>query len=286
MHELTQSEQVIGTLRERILSGKFEPGRRLMEEQLAQMLGASRTPVRLALGVLEQERLVVANGPRRGFTVNSFSLEEVFDAIEARGTLEGMGARLAAERGLTHEAREVLRACVERGRELLASGVDSELSRKAWVRNNVDFHAAVVTASGNRAIAPAIEQISHVPLASAAAIVLQTQNSRDDARRLERAQADHADLLAALEAGQGSRAEMLMREHANLNIRNKRENFTAIKARNASGDLPGLGLVALPPRAVAQGTRGRRARGGQEAAVEPSAAAPASRALGRLNPPA
>lgn len=252
----SQLEHVTGLLRERILSGAFEPGERLMEVPLAELLGTSRTPVRLALSVLQQERLVVAAGPRRGFLVNSFTLEEVFQAIEARGTLEGMAARIAAERGLPADAATRLRACVQEGDALLAQDISAEGWGEARIANNAAFHAALVDAARHRAIAIALEPLNRIPLTAPTAMVLRTRDRAADLHRLRRAHDDHKDILAAIEAGQGSRAEMLVREHALLNIRNKRQNFAEIKARKAAGDFPGLHLVDdVPP---AQPKRSRR----------------------------
>jgi GntR family transcriptional regulator, vanillate catabolism transcriptional regulator len=258
---VAQLEQVIDAMRERILSGAFEPGMRLMEIPLARMLGVSRTPIRLALSVLEKEQLVVAGGPHKGFAVNSFGLEEVFDAIEARGTLEGMAARKLAERGLPEDAARILRSCIEDGARLLAEGViDDETASRAWVQNNVKFHQALVTACGSRAIAIAIEHLHRIPLTAPAAVVLSTGDHAGDLQRLHRAQDDHAEILAAIESGQGMRAEMLMREHALMSIRNKRLYFSEIKARKAAGNLPGLDLVGVDSMPEAKARRRRRGR--------------------------
>src|SRR5690606_8527759 len=84
-------------LREMVLRGEFEPGERLLTVPLAERLGVSRTPIRLALERLAQEGILEA-GPGGGFTVRSFTLSDIWDAVEARAVLEGAAARLAAER--------------------------------------------------------------------------------------------------------------------------------------------------------------------------------------------
>src|SRR5580765_3497855 len=103
---LTQIEQVIAALKSQILSGRLEPGLRLMEVRIAEELGVSRTPVRLALSWLEREGLVYTTGPKRGFIVREFDPAEVFGAIEIRGCLEGMAARLSAEIGCTPDMEQ------------------------------------------------------------------------------------------------------------------------------------------------------------------------------------
>ena len=85
-------------LRELILSGELPAGTRILEVPLAERLGVSRTPVRTALVRLEQEGLLEGL-PNGGYRVRHFSDHDVRDAIELRGTVEGLAARLAAERG-------------------------------------------------------------------------------------------------------------------------------------------------------------------------------------------
>jgi DNA-binding GntR family transcriptional regulator len=84
-------------LRELILSGQLAPGERLSEPSVAERLGASRTPVRATLVRLAEEGLVEVI-PSGGFAVKSFTEQEIHDAIDLRGTLEGHAARLAAAR--------------------------------------------------------------------------------------------------------------------------------------------------------------------------------------------
>ena len=98
-------------LRELILSGELAGGSRIAELAIVERLGVSRTPVRSALQRLEQEGLLQAL-PGGGYVVQTFSERDISDAIELRGTLEGLLARLAAERGapagVLTEARGVL----------------------------------------------------------------------------------------------------------------------------------------------------------------------------------
>src|SRR5689334_13830797 len=98
-------------LRELIVGGELKPGNRIAELTLVERLGASRTPIRMALVRLEEEGLLEAL-PNGGFMVKDFSESDIHDAIEVRGTLEGLAARFAAERGVTSmlmaEARELL----------------------------------------------------------------------------------------------------------------------------------------------------------------------------------
>src|SRR5919109_1307556 len=82
------------TLRELILDGELPPGVRVAEIPLSVRIGVSRTPLRLALARLEHEGLLTALSAG-GFIVRQFTREEIADAIELRGVLEGTAARLA-----------------------------------------------------------------------------------------------------------------------------------------------------------------------------------------------
>ena len=99
-------------MRDLILRGEFGPGQRLAEQQLAQRLGASRTPVRAALVTLEQECLVQTS-ESGGYQVRQFTPREVADAIAVRGHLEGMAARLVAEHGVSRQLQLDLQSCLD-----------------------------------------------------------------------------------------------------------------------------------------------------------------------------
>ncbi len=95
---------------DQILSGILRPGERISELQAVETTGASRTPVRMALVRLEEEGLLEAI-PSGGFTVKAFSERDILDSIELRGTLEGLAARFAAERGVSARELEPLKEC-------------------------------------------------------------------------------------------------------------------------------------------------------------------------------
>jgi GntR family transcriptional regulator of vanillate catabolism len=93
-----EAADVVVRLREMILAGELPGGARIAELTLVEKLGVSRTPIRAALMRLEQEGLLEAL-PNGGYAVRTFSERDVSDAIELRGTVEGLLARVAAERG-------------------------------------------------------------------------------------------------------------------------------------------------------------------------------------------
>src|SRR6516165_5411906 len=93
----SQTARATLALREMLVKGQFRPGERIREVPLAAQLHVSRIPLHLALERLAHEGFLEAR-PTRGFVVQQFSTEDIYDAIELRGLLEGGAARLAAQR--------------------------------------------------------------------------------------------------------------------------------------------------------------------------------------------
>jgi GntR family transcriptional regulator of vanillate catabolism len=214
----TDATTVVATLRQLIVNGRLPAGERVAEIPVAQSLGVSRTPVRLAFRALEQEGLLSKAG-KRGFIVRRFSEADVRAAIDVRGTLEGLAARLLAERGASDTVRAALHECLDEGEAVLAKGhlVEADVAR--WSRLNQRFHAALVDAHESRVIADAIARNNHLPFASADSIALDRNALPAEYEKLRIAQLQHRLVVDALERRESSRVEMLMREHAWVGLR-------------------------------------------------------------------
>lgn len=235
-----QQTRVLIELREMILRGEIGAGERLAEIPLADRLGASRTPVRLALSQLEQEGLVV---PSRsgGFIVRAFTVAEIDDAIAVRGLLEGMAARLIAERGLTRGLARDLRGSLDAGDRILADPALDYNSFQAYVEMNARFHALIIEGSGNHALQRAHLLNEKLPFASANAFVSAQALLPRRHGLLVFAHAQHHHLVEALEAGQGARAQAIGEEHA----QNAKQNLRLALAlsSDARTNVPGLALI-------------------------------------------
>ncbi|MES2416039.1 MAG: GntR family transcriptional regulator [Pseudomonadota bacterium] len=220
----SQIDYTIDQLRQQVLSGKLAPGERMVELELSAQLAVSRTPIRIALAELEKEGLL-ERLPTRGFRVRRFTVDEIANAVDVRGVLEGMAARNAAERGLSAEITARLQHCVDEGQQLLkkAEAAGHVIDASRWVPMNARFHAALVDAAGNSTLASSLAHVSKTPMAGAGALSLNGVLPLLEYRFIQRAQSDHEDVLAALLAGEGARAEALMREHAFRSRNNKRE---------------------------------------------------------------
>ena len=231
-------------LRRDILSGCHAADGKLGEVPLAATLGVSRTLVRLALAELEREGLV-RRAPGRGYRVRSFTLDEVADAIDVRGELEGMAARLCAERGLGASDCAVLAALLEEMDGAIEMDVREIGAQTRWGALNGRFHAGLVRACGNTVIADTIAQVSRIPLVAATAIVFETIDRKAMTARLRRSHVEHRDVFEAVVARQGGRAEAIMREHARRSAANKRFGFQPAMVEAQAETLPGLSLVRV-----------------------------------------
>ena len=226
-------------LRELVLGGELEPGQRIAEQALVERLGVSRTPIRVALARLQDEGLLAAL-PGGGFAVNSFSEGDVRDAIELRGTLEGLAARRAAERGVTGRLWADACDAVARIDELLAARELTEASFPIYVEQNGRLHRLLAEMAGSPIIERQIARAATLPFASPNAFVLQRTEGPAARDILVMAQAHHRGVLDAIRQREGARAEALMREHARIAQR----NFEDMLHRPAAvGAIPGVSLL-------------------------------------------
>jgi DNA-binding GntR family transcriptional regulator len=135
-------ERVKDVILQRIVSGEYPPGSRLVETRIAQELGVSQAPVREALSDLEQLGCIV-HEPFRGCSVRAFSADELLEAFPVRAALEALAARLAAER-ISEQELLRLAELLETMREAARRG-DAHGQSQA----NASFHATIVRAARN-----------------------------------------------------------------------------------------------------------------------------------------
>lgn len=188
---------VTKSLRDAILKGRFKPGERLTESNLAQMFQVSRNPIREALRGLQAEGLVEVN-PRKGARVRLVSDEEAEEVIELRADLEGINARNAAKR-CNDEMRGVLQQILEEG-DLAAKHVDTE---RLMVIND-RFHNVLADAGRNRYLADYVRTLRERTLWLFA-------SARTD-RAVESWQ-EHAAILHAVITGDAELASLLAARH-------------------------------------------------------------------------
>lgn len=206
-------QRVLFALRKMIVSGEIPDGMRIAEIGTAERFGVSRMPVRTALRTLEQEGLVARLG-RRGYAARGPTPTSIEDAIEVRGVLEGLAARIIASRPIAPAFARKLKACLAQGDALFASDGFAAEDVDRFYNYNLDFHDLLLDASGNSAILVALSRNNHLPLASAGALAVDWHDLASARHHLHAAHQDHHAVADAILSGQPDEAEHRMRHHA------------------------------------------------------------------------
>lgn len=230
MNETTQ-QAIVQTLREKILAGELSPGQRLVEAQLAQQLGVSRTPLRYALSVLSSEGLLDRSGGR-GYVVRRFSVRDILNAIDVRGVLEGLAARSVAERGASPALTAALNECLHEGDEIFGQRHLLPGDDLRYAQINGRFHALIVDASQNIAVKAALSLNEKIPFVSPFTIAFDESARERQFLMLMYAHRQHHAIVDALVNGEGARVDALMKEH------------THISKESLNLSLPSLHLIA------------------------------------------
>lgn len=145
-------ELVCETIRQAIIDGTFSPGERLMEIQMADEMGVSRTPVREAIRKLELEGFVVMI-PRRGTYVADISIKDITEIYEIRTSLDVLAAGLAAERITDEELETLNRLLVEIGQYI------ADKNMEKIVEADTAFHDVLYQASRNERLCSIINNL-------------------------------------------------------------------------------------------------------------------------------
>lgn len=198
-------DEVAQELRERIYAGTYEAGMPLRQEQLAEELQVSRTPLREALRVLEREGLLKSE-PGRGARVVSADIKKLLDAYQLREVIDGLAARLAA-RSEDIEARRALTKMV----------ADQHAALEPWhvasyVLSNVEFHVAVIELADNEYLA------GQIPLVRMTSQVFMPVGPVEK-ERATLAVSEHQLVAEAIAAGEAEEAERLARAHITTTIK-------------------------------------------------------------------
>ena len=223
----TQTSKIVYDLSQQIIRGELAPDAVLTETQLAQAFGVSRTPVRQALAILSDEGLLKKSSGR-SFKVRRFAPRELLDAIEVRGVLEGLAARHIAENKAGLRVLRELDVCLAQEEEILAAmeseGLNSQIVYRYFSLNS-RMHQIIIHGAHNEALVSAMEVVNRIPFVSVGSLARykSLQEPKDVRREIHffvYSHMQHREIIDAIRAGQGARAEALMREHAQLAVRN------------------------------------------------------------------
>jgi len=199
-------EMVFESLREAIILGRLKPGERLMEIQLAEEMGVSRTPVREAIRKLELEGFVVMV-PRKGAYVAGISVKDIVDVFEVRAALEGLAAGLAAER-ITSEEMDLLERSLLKINAMGGGDID------AAVEGDISFHDIIYRASRNQRL---VQIITHLQ----EQLLRFRMTSLSQPGRVKIALDEHKKIVEAISDRNVEMAQTLATEH----IENAEQSF-------------------------------------------------------------
>ena len=209
-------DDVVRVLREKIVRGELAAGTQLLQIDLANQLGVSRTPLREAFRILENDGFLKTSNNNRTVEVVTFTAAEMRDMYELREVVDGLAARLAATRGLSPEAEGVARRLLA---EMASTSKPHDPLRR--VEAHATFHSFFLEHSGNARLGGLVPLIR----ASSAALFLPFIDNPDGVQLtaagkvtthkqlLDESQDSHNAILEAVLEGKASKAETAARKH-------------------------------------------------------------------------
>lgn len=240
-------------MRNDIIFGTFGEDERLSEARLCDMYSVSRTPVRLALRMLEHEGLIRRN-EGRGYFVNSPTVADILKAVAVRGHLESLAARLMAQSPGRGNLLLSMEAAIDEIDRLTLLGSLEDGAIRQMQQQNALFHKTILDGCGNDFVGFTCSRISHLPMLEVGSMAFDRQvlSSQDGVEsslfRLKLGNSQHKVIFEAIQSGDAVRAEGVMREHSNTMV----EYIKVFEKRNGEltmSDLIGYsGLSAARPK--------------------------------------
>lgn len=198
-HQPQMRDQVFEKIRQAIIAGKLKPGQRLVERTLAEQLGVSRTPIREALRMLELEGLI-SYLPKLGAVVAQVSDAEVLEIYRIRAVLEGLAARMAAERITPEIVNKLMKKLID------IEGAARQRDLARLEREHRQFNDIIYRAAGSVRLYDMITTlVDHIHRYTKVGYSLPG--------RIEEATREHRRLAEAIKGKNGALAEQMAREH-------------------------------------------------------------------------
>ena len=208
--------QILVAVREMILRGELRPRKTIEEVELSKKLGASRPIVRATLAKLQEGGLLQALAAG-GYTPRVFTVQDIADAIEARGALEGLAAGLAAQRVSDPAQLVQARRINAELKETIASfgslGSPTAEQMARYGELNLAFHQALIALAKSPMLQLSLDRVQSIAFASPAAVVIPAKPAG-----FSRAVQYHDAIIDAIQGGDAARAEKLVREHARFAV--------------------------------------------------------------------
>jgi GntR family transcriptional regulator of vanillate catabolism len=231
--------ELAAQIRNDIILGMYGEKERLSEARLCDTHNVSRTPVRLALRMLEHEGLI-RRSEGRGYFVNAPKVADILQAVLVRGHLESLAARLMSQSPGRHNVMPNLEAAIEEIDRLIDAGKMDDASLRALQSQNAVFHKTILDGCGNDFVGFTCSRISHLPMLEVGAMMFDRQvlSTADGIERslfrLKIGNSQHKVIFEAIQSGDAVRAEGVMREHSNtmveyIKVFEKRDEELTIK---------------------------------------------------------
>ena len=215
--------ELANRIRNDIVLGAYGEGERLSEAQLCDTHNVSRTPIRLALRMLEREGLI-RRSEGRGYFVNSPTVNDIMQAVQVRGHLESLAARLMAQSSSKDNVLIRLESAIDEIDRLIEVGQLDDQSLRELQRQNALFHKTILDGCGNDFVSFTCNRISHLPMLEVGSMVfdrtvLSTADGVERSLfRLKLGNSQHKVIFEAIQSGDAVRAEGVMREHSNTMV--------------------------------------------------------------------
>ncbi len=185
-----------------IESGALQPGCRLLETDLANQFGVSRTPIREAIRTLESEGLVI-HKPRVGAELRLLNQQEIVELYEMRTVLEATAAEMAAK----HASSSELRTLETLNIQMFEAATDpNEIAIY-----NRQFHICIINSARNRFLSHSYNSLSH-------SLILLGKTTLENEKRVQDVTDQHEKIIEALKSGSKYEASQAMREHMEASL--------------------------------------------------------------------
>jgi len=211
------SKKVYRILKVRIIKGDLKPGKKILEINIAEQLGVSRTPVREAIKGLAAEGLVKMI-PNQGAVIINVSIEDLQEVLQIRRVLEGLAVSIAAEKISKEETKKL---------EKITKKMSICISKNdivAYSKLNAEFHNLILHVCGNKRLMKICNNLSSSDHR------FRIRSLRDNPERLKYSLQEHQEIMEALNRRNSEQADKLSQKHINNVLKNILENESKEKS--------------------------------------------------------
>ncbi|WP_029430757.1 GntR family transcriptional regulator [Blastococcus sp. URHD0036] len=210
-------DQVTNRLRDMIISGELSPGLPLLQIQLSEQFGVSRTPLREAFRILERDGLVRVTNGNQTVEVIEMTPAEIIDLYQIRESLDGLAARLLATSGLSSEVEAHLIRSLATMSEVMSA---ERLQIAAYDQAHIEFHLGIMRANPNRRL----QELQHIVRLSSQMFLPRYMNrtSGDESESFNEdclrslliaGNDDHRQIFESIKGGDAAKAETVAKRH-------------------------------------------------------------------------